>query len=633
MAGFVKNIPAYVYSRNPQNRNILKNWQVAITMYCNQTLFDYLNTKIDTEAPSGGSDATIRLQTWSDINPPSNYFALFNIAFGDMVFSKAMTMYYGIRDDNMDVNSEVGMLLNKVGVNYRSWDPPYYTPTSDPTSNLKVNELWGLNTHIYTNDTYLGHVQNSGKRVEILSIINYHNYRFLCSINTHPGTGESYTNYFDIYQQIFPENIFGDNIDTVCNAYENDNKFPINIHIHGSFAQNTGKFSGTLDVSKPRSSSSSANGFYWVKETMGGTHQYNDNPQTGESNLEPDDTNPYGLPGVSGPGGGDGTYPDIDLTEPVPIPDLPEVSANDIGFITMYNPTISQLQQLSAFMWSNVFDLATYKKLFSDPMQSIIGLALVPVAPDISGARSVHFGTIDSEVDMPTIGNQYKQLDCGWVDIEKYVGSFMDYAPYTKISIYLPYIGFRTLSADDIMPGSLHVVYNIDLLTGACAAFIEHSYKGVLYAYNGSCITNIPLTAQNFSGAIQNAVTAIISAGGVVAGMATGAAPITAMGAAGLLSSAANTALNSKPDIQRSGNLGGSAGILSVQTPYLIIERPNISVPDNVQHYVGQCSNITAKLDNLSGFTIVDYIHLHNVEGTSEELAEIESLLKTGVIL
>ena len=183
------------------------------------------------------------------------------------------------------------------------------------------------------------------------------------------------------------------------------------------------------------------------------------------------------------------------------------------------------------------------------------------------------------------------------------------------------------------MNDTINVTYNIDVLSGACGAFISSSKKGVLYSYNGSCISNIPLTSINFSSAIQNAVSAVCSGAAIVAGVASGNAPITAMGAASMLGSAANTALNSKPSVQRSGSLGGSAGILSVQKPYLIIERPNLSVPANVQKYVGQTSNITATLSTLSGFTMVEYVHIEGVPATEEEIKEIEQLLKEGVYL
>lgn len=354
----------------------------------------------------------------------------------------------------------------------------------------------------------------------------------------------------------------------------------------------------------------------------------------GSSDVDIDIDNPYANSGTSVEGGGDGTLlaSGLDSVDPAHAADTPDISAADLGFITMYAPSASQVKQLSNYMWSSL-DLLTYKKLFSSPMDSIIGLAIVPVAPDVSGSKNVMFGLIDSGISMPTIAHQYQQVDCGSVSLEKFVGCFMDNDPYTKIQIYLPFIGYRQLSADDIIGGSIQVIYNIDLLTGACACFIEHDTRGVLYSYNGSCITNVPLTALNFSGAIQNAVTAIGSAMGTIAGMATGAAPITAMSAMGLATSAANTALNSKPQVQRSGNLGGSAGIMSILTPYVIIERPALSVPSNVEHFVGQTSNITAYLGNCSGFTMCEYVHIDGVSATSEEITEIEALLKAGVIL
>jgi len=362
------------------------------------------------------------------------------------------------------------------------------------------------------------------------------------------------------------------------------------------------------------------------------THLISPMSDIGSSSQELDTDNPYGEGGSATVGGGDGAYGNPDATDGAEIPDLPSISAADLGFITMYNPTAAQLKSLSDFMWSGAFDLVTYKKLFSDPMQSIIGLAIVPVQPSVAGSKNVMFGTIDSGISMNYLSTNYVQLDCGSVDVDKYVGCFMDNDPYTKISIYLPFIGIRQLSADDCIGRSLHVVYNIDVLTGACACFVEVSGRGVLYSYNGSCITNVPLTAVNFSGAIQNAVSAIGSAIGIAAGMATGAAPVTAMSIAGLATSAANTAVNSKPTVQRSGNLGGSAGILSILTPYVIIERPNMSVPNKVQKFVGQTSNITMYLGDCRGFTMCEYVHLDNLNATSEEIVEIESMLRSGVI-
>ena len=353
--------------------------------------------------------------------------------------------------------------------------------------------------------------------------------------------------------------------------------------------------------------------------------------KNGAQTTESDPDDPFQNGGGDGNDGGDGEFPPA-TNETVDVPDLPSASAASCGLITMYTPTLGQLRSLGQFLWSNLFDIDSFKKLFSDPMQAIVGLAIVPAVPSSGGSKNIHFGNVDSGVSSSYITTQYVKKSFGSVKIKKDVGSFLDFTD-TKISIYLPYLGFRSLSPDDVMGATLTVTYNIDVLTGACAAFIKSSARGVMYAYNGSCITNVPVTGQNFSGAIQNAVSTVASGAGVIAGMASGAAPVTAMSMTAMLTSAANTALNSKPDIQRSGNLGGSAGILSVQKPFVIIQRPNLDVPDNLNHFVGNVTFKSMTLGSCSGFTMVDQVHLDGFAATSAEKSEIESLLKGGVIL
>lgn len=352
--------------------------------------------------------------------------------------------------------------------------------------------------------------------------------------------------------------------------------------------------------------------------------------------LEGIDTdNPYAgtKDGFSMIGGGDINDIDPDEVEKTALPSLPSLSACNTGFITVYNPTVSELKALSTYLWnSNLFDVSTWQKLFADPMEGVIGLTMVPVTPTTSGSIPVMIGNAPTDVSMSIVSNQFVEVDCGSVSIDKYVNCFLDYID-TKINIYLPYIGMRELSAQDVMGDSIHVVYHVDVITGACACMIETSNKGVLYSFNGNCACDIPLNANNFSGAIQNAISAVISAAGVVGGAMSGAAPVTMASAAGLINSASNTAINTKPHVQKSGNMGGSSGLLSVQKPYVIIERPRVSVPESINKFVGNTSNITMKLKACHGFTMVEYIHLHDVYATSEEIIEIENLLKGGVII
>ena len=347
---------------------------------------------------------------------------------------------------------------------------------------------------------------------------------------------------------------------------------------------------------------------------------------TGFSGDDPYMINPSSVGG----GYGTGTIIPSDIIDD---PTAPNIDAVSTGLLTIFKPSLSQVQQLGDYLWSSAFDVDTLKKLFGDPMEAIIGLSIVPVNPPGAGSKSVKIGDVDTGITMPYIGRQFVEKELGSITISPYIGSFMDYSPYTKIQIYLPYIGFRDLSPEDVMGCTLSIKYIIDVVSGGCNAIINVSGKGAIYQFNGSAIANIPLSAINYSGAIQNAVSAIGSGLTTVAGIATGNPAMGALGVAGLVSNAANTAVNSKPTIQHSGTMGGAAGLCSVQYPYCIIERPRLSTPARYNNFIGNTLNVTMKLQDCHGLTIIDSIHLDNVICTDNERDELLRLLKEGVIL
>ena len=95
----------------------------------------------------------------------------------------------------------------------------------------------------------------------------------------------------------------------------------------------------------------------------------------------------------------------------------------------------------------------------------------------------------------------------------------------------------------------------------------------------------------------------------------------------------ASTSVNTmKPSVEKSGSMGGTGGMLGVQTPYLILTRPRQALPSDQNTFTGYPAFITERLEDLTGYTEIDTIHLENVPATESELSEIESLLKGGVI-
>lgn len=338
--------------------------------------------------------------------------------------------------------------------------------------------------------------------------------------------------------------------------------------------------------------------------------------------TDPTNTDPYVPGGESTIGGGEG---DFDGTsDSIDFPSLPTLSASDTGFITLFNPTITQLKNLASYMWSNpLFDISAWKKIFADPMDAILGLSIVPVAVPNGGTSTVKVGNISTDINMTIAGTQYVEVDCGTLNVNEYWGAYLDYAPYTKAEIFLPYIGIHPLSVDDVMNKAVHVKYHVDILSGACTAYVKCG-NSIIYSYIGQCSSSVPISGNDWT----NVINGVLSIAGSIGTMvATGGA--SAPMAVGIASTAVN---QMKPEVQKSGGMSGTGGLLAIQKPYIILTRPRQALPTNQNHYMGYPAFITSPFSALNGYTEVESVHLENIPCTSEELSEIESLLKGGVL-
>lgn len=92
--------------------------------------------------------------------------------------------------------------------------------------------------------------------------------------------------------------------------------------------------------------------------------------------------------------------------------------------------------------------------------------------------------------------------------------------------------------------------------------------------------------------------------------------------------------MSGKGIVQHSGTVSGSAGMLGVKVPYLLIEYPNQSLAENYRHYAGYPANMFFRLGDLSGYTEVEQVITNglNVQ-TDAEMSEIIDILKGGVYL
>lgn len=396
----------------------------------------------------------------------------------------------------------------------------------------------------------------------------------------------------------------------------------------------------------------------------------------GGSTIDPN--NSGGISGQSFPAG---TFDDS--SDPVPIPSMPSLSAAQTGLVTLFRPTQEEVAALGSYLWTNFRDfIENLQKLFTNPMDYFIAFNIFPVSPLVTNARNIYIGNWATDITMSPVVNQWYEFDCGKVHINNYWGSALDYYPNTKVQLMLPFIGAVQLNTDEVMGNNIGVKYRIDLLSGSCVAFVTVN-DDVYYQFTGECAVSIPLTGADWSriysavvGAIGTAIAGgagVVAANGVVAATGAGAMSVggasmaaidvSSKGVRGVTSAAIDNARNAanrsvrrsegvrnmrlantvnntvsqvmgaKASIQHSGTISGSAGMLGVRTPYLIIEYPNQSLADKYKHFVGYPSNMYAKLGELSGYTECEQVIPTGIWGTDDELAELIESLKGGVYL
>ena len=334
---------------------------------------------------------------------------------------------------------------------------------------------------------------------------------------------------------------------------------------------------------------------------------------------------PAGGDDTSGTGGGGGNYDPS--SDPVDFPTLPTGGALTSGMIKGFVMNSGNLIGLQNKLWDmSIFDIATqFQKLVNQPIECIISLHCLPFRPTEGAAEEIKLGSFPTTISANRITAQYMEIDAGSISVSEYWGSALDYAPYTQVEIFVPFVGFRNLQIEDIQGLTLIMKYHVDVLTGDCVAYLKCG-NSVLYSWTGNCLSHIPCTASS-SDLLAKQIGAV---GAIGVGIATGNPASVAGGA---ISGAVNSA-TAKNHVQRSGDVAGSPGIMSEFRPYLIFHRPKQSLAKSYNTFKGYPANITYTLNTLKGYTEVEHVHLTGIKGaTDTELIEIEKLLKEGVII
>lgn len=256
-------------------------------------------------------------------------------------------------------------------------------------------------------------------------------------------------------------------------------------------------------------------------------------------------------------------------------------SEERVDFFTIYEPTNANMQKINDAIFINAADgttinvqqyFSSYKKFYCK----------IPVA----GYKQLKGGRYDFGEQAPYVKEHTIIIDCGSVEITEQYHSLLDYSPFSRLTIYLPFIGFQELDDKLVVGHTLKVQYVVDVLSGRCLAqlFVDRTDLQSCFAEYGGTIAADEIfgtdNGYNYYGAYELMTTLQL-------------------------------------------------GELSC---YVLIHT-KIPLEGDIVNYKGLPTNEIVKVGDVTGFIKYSSIHVDGMTATDVEKDEIESLLMSGVFV
>ena len=350
------------------------------------------------------------------------------------------------------------------------------------------------------------------------------------------------------------------------------------------------------------------------------------------------------------PSGGGGGETDEDNDDPIPTVGAPYASGLSRYYVTTAaSPILAHISEAMG-AWN-------LKDTGKDLYKNIISCKLIksPAAIPVSGSEpfTVYGVTLqyqDADITLPVV-NDNPTATFGTYRIPRKFNDFRDYAPYTKVEIYLPYCGWCALPSH-VVGRSVSVTYYTDIIAATCKAVV-YCNSNVIAEAAGVIGLDIPMVTEN-AGAKAEAVTMGLLAygkAGLQTALGVGAAVAT-KGKAGvktavgglenLVSAYSQTAMAFNQNYTEiNGKNGDGCCIAGISAIVIKITRPKYGanttppyVPANYAHSTGYVSMKSAKVGSFTGLLVADNVDTSGISGATEREKQLIKLyLESGVFV
>lgn len=252
----------------------------------------------------------------------------------------------------------------------------------------------------------------------------------------------------------------------------------------------------------------------------------------------------------------------------------------------------------------------------------------------------------------PLAGQMIYTLDTARFHLAPRLNSFLDYEPFTAISLHVPFCGMCSLQPSQAYGNDIYLHYVVDIYSGAVSCDVhiagttggQAEYKDYVYTtLQGSFATDMPVmgagATQSPLQQIAKGVTGITTAQ-LAANTATGSR--AALAAADLKAAKLSAAIGAAETIETAGRgtaIGsasseGLASYLSNRAVYVIIDRPEPSVPEGYAEMQGIPAHLGGTVGGFGGWTEFEAVDLSSVtQATQAEKEQIIRELKAGVFV